>query len=428
MPRETTGIVNTIVEDSGIDQTVDQDQIESQLEREVTMNLSPPTPFMVEGAKADDFTAWMKSYERWETAMELGKKAEAIQAATLITVLGPNVQKLMATLKLNSKQEADPKQVRQILNDYFKPKCNYTFERFEYNQMTQQPNEPVSEFVTRLKQQIQKCAYYCSHCENCSEITDMLLIDRLILGNKNPRIKERLLQSESLKLDRVVDIIRAAEDTNVKLREIEGKAEQEINRTHLAGERYKQKRPPNKPFHRRNSACGKCGGVHDRHNCPAKNKTCNKCKKLGHFARYCYSKGEKLNRIKIEQGSKVDNQKQSVVVSSVRCQRVTDDEMEVKVQLNGVERTILMDTGAESSLISEKELYRIGGHLQFKTNKVVTDYLRKFRTPAIAETDIKVQYGDRMITTRFVVIKEKCETILGKREVLDLKLITVNVR
>ena len=32
--------------------------------------------------------------------------------------------------------------------------------------------------------------------------------------------------------------------------------------------------------------CGKCP-VHDKAQCPARNQTCNKCNKLGHFAVVC---------------------------------------------------------------------------------------------------------------------------------------------
>ena len=36
--------------------------------------------------------------------------------------------------------------------------------------------------------------------------------------------------------------------------------------------------------------CGKCGKSHERGNCPAYGKTCDKCKGINHFKAVCHSK------------------------------------------------------------------------------------------------------------------------------------------
>lgn len=113
-------------QDSAIERTLEVTQQSQHVEvvQMSTMNLSPPPFFVVDGAKADDFTAWLKSYTTWATAMELNKKDKVVQAATFEAVLGLEGQKLLSTMKLTEAQQKDPEELRQALRNHFTPKSN----------------------------------------------------------------------------------------------------------------------------------------------------------------------------------------------------------------------------------------------------------------------------------------------------------------
>lgn len=372
-----------MAEDSVIDRTVTQDQSEKQIEvvQVTTMNLNPPPHFVVDGARADDFNTWLDSYTMWEVAMELSKKDQRVQAATFQAVLGPQGQKLLATLKLDSSKKDSPEEIRQALKNHFAPKTNHTFERYEFNRMTQQPNERVTDFVTRLKQQIEKCAYFCTHCQNCGQITDMLLIDRLILGNRNPRIKERLLQTDKLSLDKVIEIIRAAEETSSQLKAIKSTTEPEISRVKV------QHRAP-RARGNKTTPCRYCGQPYDKnHNCPARDKTCHKCHRKGHFSKVCQATDSVSTKTARAQQKESVNDGGDIVKTSIGCNRIKASRSEqviVTVLINGHKEPVLLDTGAESSLISERTFRKIGGTRKLPSSKRVTDWLGKFQTPAVA--------------------------------------------
>lgn len=126
--------------------------------------------------------------------------------------------------------------------------------------------------------------------------------------------------------------------------------------------------------------CSRCGTTkqHASHTCPAKQSTCNNCKKIGHWAAICRKKN--IHAVNKEDSDAVDKKEddaedlylggvratQNYIHSSNTRQRV--DRIKVKethseppwmaeVKIFGKHMTIKIDTGADVTVISER-LYR----------------------------------------------------------------------
>ena len=117
-----------------------------------------------------------------------------------------------------------------------------------------------------------------------------------------------------------------------------GKTGGRYQRGHSAKQRY-----PNKTA----KQCTRCGKEqHPRDKCPAKEATCHKCQKKGHYSAHCFTKS--LSEVKI-----TDNFLDTVSTSGETSWLIT-------VQLEGKETSFKLDTGAEVTAVSEKTFTLLG--------------------------------------------------------------------
>lgn len=85
------------------------------------------------------------------------------------------------------------------------------YERYRFNNRKQEQGESISAYVTELRVIAKNCAL--------EEITpDEILRDRLVLGVRDEKVRERLLRINDLALSKAVDICKAAEQTSQQLK------------------------------------------------------------------------------------------------------------------------------------------------------------------------------------------------------------------
>ena len=89
-------------------------------------NLAPPRQFNT-GA-ADQYTewkTWIDAFDIYAMALELEKKSNDVQLATMLHCLGPSVQRIFGTLP---GEKSNLKAARAVLEGYFAPKRNVVTE------------------------------------------------------------------------------------------------------------------------------------------------------------------------------------------------------------------------------------------------------------------------------------------------------------
>ena len=153
----------------------------------------------------------------------------------------------------------------------------------------------MDSFITDLYALAEHCGYNALH--------DEMIRDRLVVGLRDASLSEKLQLDAELTLDKAVT--RVHQDETVKKHQSvlrgEGavKPEAPVGTVHKA--RPRRSNPPPGTRQRggvattRNPSmggvCSRCGKslLHDRQRCPARDATCHKCRKRGHYQRVCKS-------------------------------------------------------------------------------------------------------------------------------------------
>ena len=149
--------------------------------------------------------------------------------ALLLHYSGDDVYEIYETLNLGADdQNYDDTKIG--LTNYFNPKKNREFERYEFRAMKQMKNETIDQFVTRLRQKSVNCEFTDKDAEiksqmiqGCSSqrlrtkcleedktLTDLLTMARTMeIAQKEAKCMENNGQSDYSPVDSKVDKIRA---------------------------------------------------------------------------------------------------------------------------------------------------------------------------------------------------------------------------
>ncbi|XP_071501987.1 uncharacterized protein [Diadema antillarum] len=172
------------------------------------------------------------------------------------------------------------------MNSYFQTKLNIPYERYLFKCLNQKEGETSEQFVTRLRQRAATCAF---------QNADESIRDQVIEKCRSPKIRARLLEKgDDLTLDQLRTIAATIELTESQTRQMtqapqlssqHGGIHVLSNRRQSSSSSQRERmdsRRQQGAARRPGPECYRCGReehlAKDAH-CPAKDKTCNKCKK-----------------------------------------------------------------------------------------------------------------------------------------------------
>ena len=251
-----------------------------------TFTVAPPEKFSF---RPNDWPKWLQRWERFRVASELTKKPEETQIATFIYSMGEDADDIFSTLPLTAEERKVYNTVISKFESHFIIKRNVIFERAKFNQRIQQENEPVDAFITDLHTLAQHCSYGALH--------DEMIRDRIVVGLRDKALSEKLQLESDLTLEKAVNQARQKELVRQQQEVLRPQGQQgigSIDRLKFKNSTDK-KFPPTIQFTRPKvnptyTNCGHCGGKpHRRNECPAKDSTCNACRKRGHWKKMCRS-------------------------------------------------------------------------------------------------------------------------------------------
>lgn len=312
------------------------------------LNLPPPTPLDIHDQNAAE--KWKKFDLAWNSyalATELNKKSEAVQVATLLTVIGEEARDVYSTFT-DWAAEGDEKKIAPVLQkfaEYCQPRKNVPFERYRFNRRTQEAGESYDQYKTALRKLAEGCDF--------DTITpDEMLRDRLIFGIRDSKVRERLLRESKLTLGKTDEICRAAESMHTQMKIVGDLTEPEANkvdqermpnwRKSKKATRKRQQQGPG----RRGKECEKCGYQHQENSesCPAIGQECLKCGKRNHFASRCKSKEVKATDLEDDEAGEM----YQIEVAAVKL----DDSQLVTLKLeSGNFIRFQPDTGAQCNVL-----------------------------------------------------------------------------
>ena len=260
--------------------------------------------------------------------------------------------------------------LKESLSNHFTPKKNTAYETFKFRQM-KQTDETIDSFVTRLRTQ----ATFCDFKENDREI-----LAQIIQGCSSMRLRRKALKDD-LSLDDVLKEARAYELSDIRAAEIEAvttkpneisavqyekrsNGQQEGNfssKSHFQRgnrsmrDQYRnhvtKSNPTSSDGLQNVHQCRYCGGMKPHFNsCPAKGKTCMRCRKIGHFARVCESSGRVRSLAETDQNTKSDEDEIHHIFRLGQYQKAVSPRVVAKI--DGAPSEFVVDSGSTINLIN----------------------------------------------------------------------------
>ena len=158
--------------------------------------LPPPPPLDIHGTQAaDNWKKFKRAWTNFSLAIELNKKPEPVQVATLLTVIGEEAREVFATFT-GWAEEGDDAKIVPVLGKftaYCEPRKSVPFERYRFNKRAQELGESYEKYRTTLRKLSESCEFQ-------SITPDEILRDRLIFGIGDVKVRERLLREPNLSL------------------------------------------------------------------------------------------------------------------------------------------------------------------------------------------------------------------------------------
>ena len=196
----------------------------------------------------------------------------------LLHLAGPDVQEIFTTIT-ETGDATNYASAVEALNPYFVPQVNSAFTRQTFYRITQNPGETVQQFVTRLRKAAKDCDFGTD--------TDNQIRDAVLNKCTSTYIKRKLLEEgQGLNLTRTLEVAAKCDkiETQLAALSVKGEESESINRINERSNNPSTSTQGR--FQGRDKICYRCGLLghlgHDPQ-CPARGKTCRKCRGKDHF-------------------------------------------------------------------------------------------------------------------------------------------------
>ena len=248
--------------------------------------IKPPGHLSFEGDIATNWRRWYRSYEYYVIATGASGKAERILCSLFLHIAGPDAQTLHAQFEFDSDEREKIQPLTKKFETYCISRSNITVVRHRFHTYNQN-NESMDTYIRELKARVVDCNY--------GQLEDSLLCDRLICGVSDEKLREKLLQTDDMTMEKCITMCRRSEVKASQVAERnELKETDAMTRDGRApaaqAERHgppQWRSQPTRDSTNSRTSCTWCGYNHDRDKCPARDKECNYCHKMGHFSKVC---------------------------------------------------------------------------------------------------------------------------------------------
>lgn len=424
--------------------------------------LTQPKSMVMEGDIADNWRRFKADYEIYTKASGVSEKTKAVQAAVLLHCIGRDAREIFKTFDLTEEDKDDPAKIMTQYDKYFLPMTNKSVERHKFNQRMQQAGESFEEFLADLRKISKNCEF--------GNMKDDLIVDRIVCGIKDTRVKNRLLREKNLDLQKTIDICKAAEEadhlvknlekTNLNVDRIYKPAKEKAGngtrpksqesrtdnttRPKMTSAAQWQRRPNAQTKHyEQREVCSKCGYQHwVSGRCPARGQMCSKCNKANHFARMCKVRTN-IRAIKTDD---LDNELNDVVDIQETNDTTDDDIDETDYTLGNIEVNCLQDEWYQKlKILNCNEVVNFKLDCGADCNVIPFDLYQKLKLPmdilkrcknqvrnyegsklnVVGYCMLEILLQNKICELEFVIIKvnEGAKPVLGIKTIKDLNLL-----
>ncbi|XP_033745588.1 uncharacterized protein K02A2.6-like [Pecten maximus] len=366
--------------------------------------------------------AW-KTFKQHVTCMFSGPllgKTEPEKCAYLMIWAGEKGRNMFTTWNLTEDQQKELKYYYEHFEQYVKPRSNVIYNRYKFHSKTQGENETFEQFTTQLQISVRDCNY---------ENSDEMVRDRIVIGVRNSKIREKLINiGNELTLNKALDIARTHELSHAQAKSMSGEDARVHSITKAKStSNYKSKRAPTVAKVKENT-CTRCGysytGSSRHENCPAFGKTCLKCQGKNHFAKLCKTKNFKIKK-KIVHALDQESSEDEFYVGYLETE-INSLQMEWIENITVEDKSLLfqLDTGAMCNVISLQTLTEINALHKLTSQSVIP--LRSYSGHVIkpeGKATLKCKYKEHVKNLTFHVVNRDVKPILGAQSCKEMELV-----
>ena len=232
--------------------------------------------------RGTDFKAWRAQWEAYLSLSGLEGEEQSKQVKALTLCFSRETLTIVDNLGLTPGQRADAQEIIQAISAYVAGQLNESVERRNFRRRCQQQGEAFDDFLVSLRELAKTCGFCSDEC------TQKSIRDQIIEGLVDGDTVESLLRQKNLTLETAISRCRAQEAAKKQRAEISGGAMGTGVSPANVQALHKQTLPP--PHLKTCQGCGSSIHPGGRQQCPAVNRRCNFCKKVGHIAKVCRAK------------------------------------------------------------------------------------------------------------------------------------------
>ena len=260
--------------------------------------------------------------------------------------MGGQADDILHSFGLSEEDQKNYTVVKDRFERHFVKRRNVIYERAKFNSRKQQEGEPVDMFITDLYSLAEHCSF--------GDLRDELIRDRIVVGLRSAALSEKLQLDPDLTLESALTRVRQAEAIKQQQGVIRGDGTDKTDLPvgFLKGKPNKRTRKPKDKVQPTGppttAACSRCGSTptHDRSLCPAKDVSCRKCGKRGHYARAC-----RTAKIRV-----VHETEEAPFMGVVTAGERSESPWTATILLNGRPVLFHLDTGADATVIPTGQL------------------------------------------------------------------------
>ena len=392
--------------------------------------LKPPGMLIMEGDMNLNWERWYTAYDIYSVTSGVRGKPERVQCCVFLHIAGPETQTIYRQFKFEQEERDKITPLVEAFKRYCEGKKSVTVSRFRFGRHNQ-TTETIDIYIAQLRNKIKDCEF--------GELEESLLRDRIIGGVACDSLREKLLQTEDIDLNKCIKLCQLSEikatDLSVTTQNTEQQAVDAVTRSnayaHGRNDTPRQAQKSRDRYTRRQEKtdCDNCGYYHYAGQCPAKGKACNYCSKVGHFAKVCrtrmvQSKPVHAVHMRQEEAEDPNNiiemlQDEDLYIGEIKEDGPnSQDPWYEKLTIHGQTINFKLDTGSQTNIIDRATFNRMSNTTRRPTGCTLTTYAGNRIIPD-GETTLKVRQ-----TSLIFHIVASGGPILGKQACEHLQLIT----
>ncbi|KAJ8036439.1 hypothetical protein HOLleu_20412 [Holothuria leucospilota] len=381
---------------------------------------------------------WITRSETFSTAVDIVEPKR--KWALLLHSIGKEAYDIFGTLPYTGKADEYDKAMK-ALSDYFTPQKNTEYKVYLFRQATQKEDESVDMYYTRLK-----------HLASTYGYIDKEIKAHIVQTCRSARLRRTALR-KPLTLQELLSTARAMELAEFQASGIAG-GKETLSSNHTVSQVKSSSKPraQNKPPVTQNK-CYFCGGTYPhpggRPFCPAHDKTCNSCGKLGHFASMCrssskskkFSSGSQRSRKpkQYKSNSQKVNQVESTTSASTKSDISFSEEYvftvdntesstsrtpQVQIKLCGTSIRIMIDTGATVNILDGSTYDKLKQKPSLQPSSLnLIPYASKSSLPVSGSFEMEVESAHKNTFATFCVVPGAFGALLSYQTANELGLI-----